>query len=448
VNHASSQAGASERIARLRWALFILLGATYLASLMIGPRVPDAYAEYFNAINIEIAGWFGHSLNTDSPGFMRDAAHPRRLLASDAMRQGRPGSAALVHVLSLPFESMHERLKPGFGWPLRATRPADARRVARIQPLLPQYLGFIVFHALTLAACIAVFFQSLSPPRKGLEAALFPSFWLALLIVANDLTKQFFWSPHTQLLGLLAALLAVTLPQRLLETDRWVRVFLGGSALLGVLSLFYGVFVVAAVCSGLAVLWRQRAHLIRFSRDGIAVIAVAGLGAGLFAVPSALWIGTVIALNGSFFHYDVEVFRGFVWLADKAPVIGWKGVGAELMWLISTNAFNGIRHGWHLFLGLGLAAFLAGRNLDAGSRQRLQRLLTLAGIYAGLLTVFFSLYGVAVIRVSAGIPIALLPALALVLDRLHERSAAMAPLTWAAVVAYLAFSSVKFGPYS
>ena len=266
MNHASSEAGAPERIAWRRWALFIFLGATYLASLMIGPRVPDAHTEYFNAINIEIAGWFGNSLNTDSPGFMRDAANPRRLLASDAMRQGRPGSAALVHVLSLPFEPMHERLKPRFGWPFRASRPADASRVGRFQRLVPQYLGFIVFHALTLAACIAVFFQSLSPPRKGLEAALFPSFWLALLIVANDLTKQFFWSPHTQLLGLLAALLAVILPLRLLETERWVRVFLGVSALLGVLSLFYGVFVVAAVCSGLAVLWRQRAHVIRFSR--------------------------------------------------------------------------------------------------------------------------------------------------------------------------------------
>jgi hypothetical protein len=448
VNHASSEAVAPERIACRRWALFTLLGVTYLASLMIGPRVPDAYAEYFNAINIEIRGRFGNSLNTDSPGFMRDAADPRRLLASDAMRQGRPGSAALVHVLSLPFESMHERLMPRLGSPFRATRPADARRVARFQRLLPQYLGFIVFHAITLAACIAVFFQSLSAPRKGLEAALFPSFWLALLIVANDLTKQFFWSPHTQLLGLLAALLAVALPLRLLETDRWVRAFLGGSVLLGVLSLFYGVFVVVAACSGLALLWRQRAHLTRFSRDGIAAIAVAGLGAGLFAVPSALWIGSVIAVNGSFFNYDVEVFRGFVWVADKAPAIGWKGVGAELAWLISANAFNGIRHGWHICLGLGLAAFLARGQLDAARRQRLQRLLTLAGLYAGLLTVFYSLYGLAVVRVSAGIPIALLPALALVLDRLHERRSATAPLTWAAVVAYLVFSSVKFGPYS
>jgi hypothetical protein len=448
VNHASSEAAAPERIACRRWALFTLLGVTYLASLMIGPRVPDAYAEYFNAINIEIRGCLGNSLNTDSPGFMRDAADPRRLLASDAMRQGRPGSAALVHVLSLPFESVNERLMPSPGWPFRATRPADARRVDRFQRLLPQYLGFIVFHAITLAACIAVFFQSLPVPRKGWEAARFPSFWLALLIVANDLTKQFFWSPHTQLLGLLAALLAVALPLRLLETDRWVRVFLGGSVLLGVLSLFYGVFVVAAACSGLAVLWRQRAHLTRFSRDGIAAIAVAGLGAGLFAVPSALWIGTVIAVNGSFFNYDVEVFRGFVWMADKAPVIGWKGVGAQLAWLISTNAFNGIRHGWHIFLGLGLAAFLARGRLDAARRQRLRRLLTLAGLYAGLLTLFYSLYGLAVVRVSAGIPIALLPALALVLDRLHERSPATAPLTWAAVVAYMAFSSVKFGPYS
>ncbi len=397
---------------------------------MIGPRVPDAYAEYFNAINVEIAGGFGHSLNTDSPEFMWDAADPRRLLASDAMRQGRPGSAALVHVLSLPFEWMHERLETGF------------------RPLLPQYLGFIVFHAVTLAACIAVLFQSLSPPRKGLEAALFPSFWLALLIVANDLTKQFFWSPHTQLLALLGALLAVFLSQRLLETDRWVRVSLGGSALLGVLSLFYGIFIVAAATGGLALLWRQRAHLIRFSKEGGMVIAVAGLGAALFAVPSALWIGTVIAVNGTFFSYDVEVMRGFVWMADEAPVIGWKGVTAQLIWLFSTNVSNGIRQGWHVFLGLGLCAFLARRTLDAGSRQRLQRLLGLAGVYALLLTVFFSLYGVAVIRVSAGISIVFLPALALVLDRLHERYAATAPLTWAAVVAYLAFSSVKFGPYS
>jgi hypothetical protein len=168
----------------------------------------------------------------------------------------------------------------------------------------------------------------------------------------------------------------------------------------------------------------------------------------LFAVPSALWIGAVIAVNGAFFNYDVEVFRGFVWMADKAPAIGWMGVGAQLIWLTSTNAFNGIRQGWHVFLALGLCVFLARRHLDAGGWQRLQRMLTLAGIYAGLLTVFFSLYGVAVIRVSAGIPIVFLPALALLLDRLHERSAATAPLTWAAVVAYLAFSSVKFGPYS
>ena len=156
----------------------------------------------------------------------------------------------------------------------------------------------------------------------------------------------------------------------------------------------------------------------------------------------------MIAVNGTFFNYDVEVMRGFVWMADKASVIGWKGVTAQLIWLFSTNVSNGIRQGWHLFLGLGLCAFLARRVLDAGSRQRLHCLLGLAGVYALLLTVFFSLYGVAVIRVSAGISIVFLPALALVLDRLHERYAATAPLTWAAVVAYLAFSSVKFGPYS
>jgi hypothetical protein len=422
VNHAVSEPVAPERIALRRWTVLVLLAAFYLVSLLVGPRVPDAYAGYFNAINIEIAGPFGHSLNTDSPGFLRDAAAPRRLLASDAMRQGRPGSAAVVHVLSLPFEWMHERLEAGFGWSFRATRSADARRVARLRPLLPQYLGFIVLQAVVLGACIAVFLRSLSPPRSAWEAARYPSFWLALLIVANDLTKQFFWSPHTQLLGLLAALLAVALPQRLLETDRWIRVFLGGSALLGVLSLFYGVFVVAAASSGLALLWRQRAHLIRFSRDGIAVIGVAGLGAGLFALPSALWIGTVIAVNGSFFNYDVEVVRGFVWMADKAPGIGWKGVAAQMIWLFSTLVSNGIRQGWHVF--------------------------AVAGVYVVLLATFFTLYGLAGIRVSAGIPVVFLPAAALVLDRLQERRAVTAPLALAAVVAYMVVSSVKFGPYS
>jgi hypothetical protein len=317
------------------WPLFLIGFALLSLGLLIGPRVPDADAGANCIGNVELPGPFGFALNCDSPEFLWLARDPSGLLFHVNSRQSRPGMillAALVQAplsLVLPADGPPTPVYQGLYDPIAVSRSFTRDRPAYFAYLLLNF-GILLasFQALRLAI------ERWHPVRTGAAAIILVA--TGLLLVANDVTKAFVWSPHTQMFNILVPVLAVLATQRAFADGRIARNFALGMGLLsGIGMTIYPVFVVIPACLLLPAvigLWREKSWTAR-RRDlaGLAILLV------LSATPLALWYGFVLATTGQFFHAELDL-RQVIWMKDALD----KGVGA-------------LAEQWFGYLGLSLA---------------------------------------------------------------------------------------------
>jgi 4-amino-4-deoxy-L-arabinose transferase-like glycosyltransferase len=112
-----------------------------------------------------------------------------------------------------------------------------------------------------------------------------------LLLVGNDVTKAFFWSPHTQLFNVLVPVLALNATLRVLDGAAFDRTFaLGLGLAVGLGLTAYGVFVVVPTCLMLPWLWALTREPSRARRRH--ALANLALLLALSIAPMALWYST------------------------------------------------------------------------------------------------------------------------------------------------------------
>src|ERR1700730_8584234 len=339
------------------WPLFLIGFALLCLGLLVGPRVPDADAGYNCIGNVELSGPFGFGLNCDSPEFLWLARDPSGLLFHQNSRQSRPGMillAALVQAplsLILPADGPPTPVYQGLYDPIAVARSFTRDRPAYFAYLLLNF-GILLasFQALRLAI------ERWHPVRTGAAAIIVVA--TGLLLVANDVTKAFVWSPHTQLFNILVPVLAVLATQRAVADGRIARDLARGMGLLiGIGMTIYPVFVVIPACLLLPAvigLWREKSWAAR--RRDLASLAILLV---LSATPLALWYGFVLATTGHFFHAELDL-RQVIWMKDALD----KGVGALVGWLAVT-----------VLVGL------ARRNLDAARLSAAVPMIAI-GLYA------------------------------------------------------------------
>src|SRR5215467_11683720 len=234
------------------WPLFLLGFALLCLGLLIGPRLATVDDAGYNCVgSVHLAGPFGFELNCDSPEFMWLARDPAGLVNHVNSRQSRPGLillAALIQTplsLIMPPEGPPTPVYQGLYDPLRVAQTFIDDRPAYFAYLILNFtILFASFHFLRLTI------ERGQPTRSSAGAIIVAA--TGLLVVANDVTKAFFWSPHTQMLNILVPVFAVARIERPFALAMGALVGLGMTA--------YPVFVVIPACvllPAIVGLWRE-----------------------------------------------------------------------------------------------------------------------------------------------------------------------------------------------
>ncbi len=296
------------------WPLFLLGFALLGVGLLIGPRLATNDEAGYNCVgSVALAGPFGFELNCDSPEFMWLARDPAGLLDHLNSRQSRPGLILLAALITAPLSLVVAPDGPptpvyqGLYDPLRVAATFDQDR--------PAYLAYILINLAIVLASFQVLRRAIDRGQRvrGLAEAIILAA-IGLLLVANDVTKAFLWSPHTQLFNILVPVLAVAATRRVIADRRLERSFaLATGAVVGLGMLAYPAFAVIPVCLlPPAAVGMLRRPLAAARRRDLASLGLLGL---LSAAPSALWYAYLHVAAAQVFYAELDL-REVVWMKD------------------------------------------------------------------------------------------------------------------------------------
>ena len=282
-DRATSPAGSRMRRAGLLSVLVLGLSGLFLAQ----PAPPE---NQNNCLFVhELGAGMRHLLNCDAVEYLALAHAPSIVLTPEhPYRQSRPLSFVAPSVVARPLRLSSWLVQHG-----------------PYPPYGPEFVAFALINLVVLVASMLLFVRVLRMARtsaaEGMEVLL-----SLVVLGANDVTKLFFWSPHTQVYNLLVPCVTVYMSLRLLDSGRslsWKQASLLGLGL-GIGLLMYGSFAVTLLCACGIQVWRYRSVM---PAALIGVVAVATYGA---------WVAYVVLTTGSFYSYETEMFRQFVWLLD------------------------------------------------------------------------------------------------------------------------------------
>jgi hypothetical protein len=270
-----------------RFLLLPLAAAlTFNLLLMSGPMPPPG--EDHCVFVVDLGARFHHYLNCDAPEFLALARDPHLVLGPNPIRQSRPLSITVPHLLAAGLRAA--------GW----FTDSDP-----YLPLAPEYLSYAAINLATLFAALVAYTRVVE--RVGGAPGVELVFG-AVILGVNELTKPFLLNPHTQMFNVFVPLLSVLLTMRLSDRGKALSPMAAAviGLLLGVGTLWYGSFAVAALCASVVQLAIFRAPMVAI------ILGMATL------VPYASWAGYVILAVGTFYNHEATSFRQFVWIADCA----------------------------------------------------------------------------------------------------------------------------------
>ena len=283
-----SAGGAARRGRGAGFVVLIGLMALGLNVLMLAQPAMPTDKDYCMTDN-PIGRGFRLLFTCDSYEFLVLAKEPARVVTTSGVRQSRPLSFGLAYLIAQPIHFLPRITRTG---PYRLLRP--------------EYISYLIIN-FALIVVAMVWFTSLL--QADVNAPAGPELLFSLVVLSvNDITKVFFWSPHTQVYNLFIPCLTMYVTFRLIRRGEPLRT--AQAALLGLAFgagiLIYGAFLIP-VLSAVAI------QLFLYRRLVPAVL----VGAVTF-VPYAAWVMFVRALTGSFYAHEVAKYRQYVWIADCA----------------------------------------------------------------------------------------------------------------------------------
>jgi hypothetical protein len=233
-------------------------------------------------------------INCDSAVFMKDAQNPSRFFNGDSVYQDRPlhaliawGLGNFLKIIGFPNTS---RLVEGNSGQTTLYESAF-------------YLSYLIlnFLILLIAVFVAIGYMKQNHLGASAKVSLNITLLIVLVVAANELTKSFFWTPHSQMFNVLLPVLALYLLANR-ENVHSFRTFFGITCGLVLLMFFYplfGILLSILAFSGYSV-FHRRIALICFP-----LVA-------FLAYPRTLEF-----FGGSYTNFNVLKFRQFVWVADS-----------------------------------------------------------------------------------------------------------------------------------
>ena len=274
-----------ERVRRVALLTLLILGLSVLALTQPAPPTDVNNCAFVN----EMGQGMRHILNCDAVEYLAIAHTPSMVMTwAHPYRQSRPLSYLAPHVVALPL-----RLS---SW-LSAHGP--------YKPFAAEFVAFALINLVVLIVTMLCFIRLMRMARTSVPLGIELLFTLVVL-GANDVTKIFFWSPHSQIYNLLVPCVTMYLIVRMLDAGRALSL---RQALLfglgtGIGLLMYGSFSVLLVCACATQLLAYRKILVPFI-----------IGAAAVATYAA-WVAYVRVTAGFFYSYETEMYRQFVWLID------------------------------------------------------------------------------------------------------------------------------------
>jgi hypothetical protein len=271
-------------------AIAVVLLVLALNALLLRAGAPPPGTERAHCVEVTPLGrGFRYIENCDSPVFLLLAKEPSLVLTPDRqMWQSRALYPALAHALAVPLEFMR-----------------------RYGPQSPEWTAYALINLAAVALGATLFARMLTMPAfdGGVPDRLGPELTFPLvLIMVNDLTKAFFWTPHLQMFNILMPCLTLYATARLIRRKRPLGLLEAaiGGLILGFGLLVYGAFMVTAATLALVALivYRQ--------------VLAPGLFLAAFAVPLVCWMSYVRLKTGGFYSHEVVAYRQFVWMLDCA----------------------------------------------------------------------------------------------------------------------------------
>ena len=237
---------------------------------------------------------FNVLINCDSAVFMKDAQNPMRLFEGQSVYQDRPGHAIVIWVMGNILKLV------GF--------PNQTREIIGTSGVVTQYESvfyisflFLNFFILVTAVFLALQFVGKRPTKSNNALSFSIQIIAILLVAANELTKTFFWTPHSQMFNLLLPVLALVMIDRRKRIDN-LKSFLSTSVLILGLMFFYPLFGILF-------------SILIFAK--YATLVKRCLILQIFIVAYLLYSKVVNTTGGSYSNFAIEHYRQYVWIFDS-----------------------------------------------------------------------------------------------------------------------------------
>jgi hypothetical protein len=372
-------------------------------------------------------------VNHDSYGYLAVAQEPGKLLLPQEVRQSRPLYALLGTAVGYPLTALL-RLAGRVGLAPAGT-PEDVA-------FYGFYSGFVLLNGLVLLGALWLFRQLYGVFTAG-QGSKIAFCALAWVLVANPITKAFFWTAHQQMFAFLVPLFCLWLAIWLRQRPELSWAGLSGLALaMGVLPLVYGSFVLVWPALAFGVLkdgdapppsWASRCVRLAFS-------------ALLFGLPTLGWILLLKSVGTTYYNHEAERFHQLVWLLDVRPLPLPEALGLIGSKLLAYAASIQLMGFW-LLGGAGLYAATWWRTRAQASQRAMP--IRLGGALAwvvGCFVAFFALLGYYPERLAFTLLPLVLCLLAALLPRWPRRYAQPAALVVAA--GWYLYVLLSYGPFS
>ena len=271
---------------RRRAGFILLVGGLTLGLnvLLLRAPAPEPGTEHQYCVTVQPLGaGFRHIMNCDSEEFLALAKAPNLLLSPyHRLWQSRPLFTGLAYAIARPLQ------------PLTSFGPRAAELTA-----------YTLINLAAVILAVLCFARLLQSGQAGVPVAAELMFPLGVLMT-NDVTKAFFWTPHVQVFNIFVPCLTLYLNFRLIDRGRPLE---SHEAVLLGLALGVGVTIYGSVA--IPVLCAAAVQGLVYRR----ILAPVLLGAASLA-PFACWFLFVRLVTGSFYSNEVEAFRQFVWMGD------------------------------------------------------------------------------------------------------------------------------------
>lgn len=282
---------------------------------LLSPRPPVSMESQLVIKSYKLTGSIYILINGDSYEFMLLAQSPISLLLDKErfLWQSRPMYPVLGYVTALPFRGCRKLLLEIIRR-MKGTSSIynnENQFVERLyNNLISEYLGYLTINLVLLVLSLLILYRFIISNGTFGIWFLLP----ASILILNEVTKAFFWTPHLQIFNVFHPLLAIDLCRRIVggkSLNKKDIIILG--FLLGLACLAYGAFLITAIAVSVALLIQKSEHS-RFYKRNISKPIFLLTSA---SIPIMLWIGTVSIKWGKFYSHETYGHHQFIWLLES-----------------------------------------------------------------------------------------------------------------------------------